>query len=205
MTDVPATPANQGLRINLLRVTVVLLLPLLVFSESAWLHPEWLFDIFEVTGVFLVIAGVLGRFWAILYIGGRKNAEVLQEGPYSICRHPLYLFSVVGVVGFGMMLGSVFLTAVMAMLVFVILSVTARREEAYLVARFAEQYRSYARRTPRILPNPALFRSRDEVTFNVETLRRNFFDALVFLSLIPLAELLEAAKELHWFPTFVIY
>lgn len=198
-------PANQRLRINLLRLAFLVMLPLLVFSESAWLHPEWLFDLFEVSGVFLVIAAVLGRFWSILYIGGRKNSEVMQDGPYSMCRHPLYFFSCLGTIGFGLMLGSVVLTGILGVAAFVILSTTAAREEAFLTAEFGERYQDYAARTPRILPRPSLFHTRSEITFNVETLRRNFFDALVFLSFIPLAELLEGLKEDTHLPTFLIY
>ena len=40
----------------------------------------------------LLLAAVLGRFWAILYIGGRKNAEVMQDGRIRSCRIRFYLF-----------------------------------------------------------------------------------------------------------------
>ncbi len=83
---------RQKIRIRILRLAFLAMLPLVIFSRSAWLEPEWLFDLFEVAGIFLVIFGVLGRFWSILYIGGHKNLTVIQSGPYSICRHPLYLF-----------------------------------------------------------------------------------------------------------------
>lgn len=205
MTDATIKPANQKRRLNLLRAAAALLLPLFVFSRSAWSEPEWLFDLFEVTGIFLVIAAVLGRFWAILYIGGRKNAEVLQDGPYSLCRHPLYLFSLIGTLGFGLMLGSVVLTAALGLLVLLILSRTAAGEEAFLHAEFGPAYARYAATTPRLVPRLSNFHTRAHVTFSVETLRRNFFDALVFLSFIPLAELLEGLKEAHTVPTFLIY
>src|SRR5262245_36841884 len=38
-------------------------------------------------------AGAGARFWATLYIGGRKERELVTDGPYSLCRHPLYLGS----------------------------------------------------------------------------------------------------------------
>lgn len=49
-----------------------------------------------------IVACVLIGFWSILYIGGRKNQMIMQDGPYSMCRHPLYLFSTIGVFGFGL-------------------------------------------------------------------------------------------------------
>lgn len=205
MTDLSTQPANQKLRITILRLTFLAILPLILFSESAWLHPEWLFDTLEVTGIFLVIIAVLGRFWSILYIGGRKNSMVMQDGPYSVCRHPLYLFSTIGTIGLGLMLGSLILTALLGALTFTILSMTAANEEKFLRSEFGPAYDAYAAKTPRILPNFALFHTPSEITFSTAPLRGNLFDAMVFLSFIPLAELMEWLKEDTALPTFLIY
>ena len=196
---------RQKIRIRILRLAFLAMLPLVVFSRSAWIELEWLFDLFEVAGIFLVIFGVLGRFWAILYIGGHKNLTVIQSGPYSICRHPLYLFSTIATAGFGLMLGSVVLTALLGVVVFVILSLTAQREERFLRAEFGGAYEAYAARVPRIWPDLSLFTTPREVVFSVPHLRGNFFDALVFLSFIPLAELMEWLKEEAIVPTFPIF
>ena len=55
--------------------------PDLLFTSLAWM---------------LFIAGAALRFWSTLYIGGRKlggrkQNGVVTEGPYSLCRNPLYL------------------------------------------------------------------------------------------------------------------
>lgn len=198
-------PVRQYIRIWILRAAVATLLPLILFTRSAWTDPEWLFDIFEVMGIFAIIAGVLGRFWAVLYIGGRKNNMVMQDGPYSICRHPLYLFSTIATVGFGLMLGSIVVTAILGGVVFLILSVTAAKEERFLRSEFGGQYDDYAARVPRIIPKPSLFSTAPRVEFNVVSLRVNLADALVFLSLIPIAELAESLKEWGILPTIPLY
>lgn len=202
---VPAAPVNQGRRIAVLRLAFLLMLPLLVFSRAAWDRNVWTFEVLEVAGITLIIAAVLGRFWAVLYIGGRKNATVMQDGPYSICRHPLYLFSTIGVVGFAAMLGSVIVTTILGLLTFAILNITANREERYLRATFGPAYEAYAARVPKILPKISLFSTPAEITFSVASLRGNFFDAMVFLSFIPLAELLKELKEYGMIPTFPLY
>jgi len=198
-------PVNQTLRITILRLSFLAVLPLMLFSRSAWMDPEWMFDILEVMGIFFVIFAVLGRFWSILYIGGHKNRTVMQDGPYSICRHPLYLFSTIGVLGLGMMLGSIVLTVLLGLLTFVILSVTARKEEQFLRAEFGDSYKTYEQRVPRIWPDISLFHTRNYVEFSVAHLKGNFFDALVFLAFIPLAELMEWVKEENLIATFLIY
>lgn len=205
MTTKAIIPANQTLRISILRLLFLLMLPLMLFSRSAWMEPGWMFEILEVMGLFFVIFAVLGRFWSILYIGGHKNRSIMQEGPYSICRHPLYLFSTIGVLGLGMMLGSIILTALLGVLTFVILSVTARKEEQFLRAEFGDSYQKYEQRVPRIWPDLSLFRTENYVEFSVAHLKGNFFDALVFLAFIPIAEIMEWVKEENLISTFLIY
>lgn len=205
MENVRALPANQKRRINTLRVIMLVLLPLVLFSRSGLPLPEVVLDLIECVGILLVIGGVLGRFWSILYIGSRKNAMVMRDGPYSICRHPLYLFSTLSVFGFGLMLGSLVLTALMTALVFYVLNDIASKEERFLRSEFGTLYEDYASVTPRILPRIGQFSSPGEVTFSTQTLRRNFFDALVFLSLIPIGEMTEYFKETMILPTFALY
>jgi protein-S-isoprenylcysteine O-methyltransferase Ste14 len=170
-------------------------LPLLIFTQSAWTEPEWMFELLEVAGILSIIAGVLGRFWAILYIGGHKNQTVMQDGPYSICRHPLYLFSTIGVIGFGLMMGSFLITALLGAAVFLILTATAKREEFFLRSEFGPAYDTYAARVPQIFPKLSLFRTEPNIQVNIRTLRVNLFDSFVFLALIPIADLMEVAKE----------
>lgn len=194
---------NQVIRINLLRLAFLLCLPAIVLTQSAW--PEPVFEVLEILGLAAVVAAVLGRFWSILYIGGHKNNTVMQDGPYSVCRHPLYLFSTLGVVGLGLMLGSLVLALGLGGLTLLILSVTARKEEAILRGMFGGAYAAYAARVPMILPKPSLFQSPATITVSVAHLRENLMDALVFLTFIPLAELMEVIKEMGLFTTFPIF
>lgn len=198
-------PANQKRRINTLRAVMLVVIPLVLFTRPGLPLNGGLMDAIESAGMLLVIGGVLGRFWSILYIGSRKNALVMRDGPYSMCRHPLYLFSTLSVFGFGLMLGSLILTMVMTMLVFYVLNDIASKEEQFLRSEFGPAYDEYAACTPRIIPRVSLFSSPDTVTFETGTLRRNFFDALVFLSLIPIGELTEHFKDIDVLPTFPVF
>src|SRR5690606_3780656 len=114
-------------------------------------------------------------------------------------------FSTVGVVGFGLMLGSIVLAVLLGGAVFAILSATAAREEAWLRHEFGPAYRAYAARVPRIWPKPSLFRTTPTITASVHALRGNFADALVFLALIPIAEVMEALKAGGALPGLHVY
>lgn len=190
--DTQVRPVRQKIRIWILRLAFVAVLPVLVLTASAWPAQGGVAGVLDVMGILLVFAAVLGRFWAILYIGSRKNAEVMQDGPYSICRHPLYLFSTIGVAGFGLMLGSLVLAAGLTTLTFAILYMTAAKEEAYLRHQFGAAYDAYSARVPRILPRLGLFTTEPRVDVSIFDLRGNFMDALVFIGFIPLAKALTA-------------
>lgn len=208
MTSIADTPRRkapplQRYRIATLRVLFAAAAVPILLGASQWSGAPA--TALHVAGVLCVVAAVLGRFWAILYIGGRKDAGVMQDGPYSVCRHPLYLASTLGVIGFGLLLGSLVLAAGLGGMVWLVLSRTARHEEAHLRARFGAAYDAYAARVPRMRPDPRLFRTPAEVTFSVAQLRRNLADAMVFLATIPLAgaiNLMHGAGVLHGFPLY---
>lgn len=199
-------PFNQKIRIAALRLFFLFVaLPLVIFTRSEWPEGGLVFEILENLGIFLVIGAVLGRFWAILYIGAMKNRTVMEDGPYSICRHPLYFFSTMGVVGFGLMLGSFLIAGLLGGAAFLILSATAKREEAFLRGEFGPAYDAYAARVPMIWPKPSLFQAPPTVTSSIRALRANFADALVFLAFIPLAEIMEGVKEATILPVFTVF
>lgn len=187
-------PFNQRIRIGALRAGAALLVPLLVLIPPCS-DPEGLAAAsMRLVGITLILACVLGRLWAILYIGSRKNLGVIVDGPYSITRNPLYFFSTVGAFGVGLMFAKLSLAALIGTVVFLILLLTARREQSFLTREFGAEYATYAARVPMFLPRPSLFTTEASITFSPNTIRRNLRDALVFLAAIPFAQV----SELLW-------
>lgn len=204
-----ARPANQKRRIAVLRIAFALAALPLMLAVPVWDAASPAGAVLHLAGIFCIVAAVLGRFWAILYIGGRKNAEVMQHGPYSLCRHPLYLFSTIGVAGFGLLLGSLTLAAGLGVMGFAILSATAAREERFLTASFGAAYRDYAARVPRILPRirpgSRQFSTPATMIFSVASLRGNLADAAVFLACLPVAEAIRLAHQAGMLRGFPLY
>jgi len=58
---------------------------------------------------------------------------------------------------------------------------------------------------PMIWPNPVLFQTPHEITVRVQALRVNLQDAVVFLSFIPMAALLQWLKHADYVTTFPLY
>ena len=192
------------IRINLLRGLFIGMLPVAIMVQPAF-QDSATGDVLEQTGLILIITGILGRAWAILYIGGRKNNAVVTDGPYSLCRHPLYLFSSVAVLGFGLLLQSVTLAALMLALFGGTLYLTAGKEEQRLRGLFGSAYDDYARKTPRLLPALGQFHTPRQVTVSVDHLRGNFWDATVFVFLIPAAEIIERLREAQILPAIGVF
>ena len=199
------SPFSQKIRITILRALALCILPTPLFIRPYY-DDTLLGDVMEQAGVILIVACVFGRCWTILYIGGRKNEILVMTGPYSICRNPLYLFSTIGVLGFGLMLQSLIYAALMTSLVFLIFVWTIRKEEVFLRQKFGGIYATYADRTPRIVPtNIKIINHALSVTINVQVLKRTFLDSILFVLLIPISEVFEILRELNTAATFVLY
>jgi len=191
-------------RINLLRLLFLLLAPV-IFVSRPFFDDTVTSEISEVLGLLFIISGILGRAWSILYIGGKKNISLITIGPYSMCRHPLYLFSTLAVMGFGLLLQSIVLTVVLTAVFGAALAVNAMKEEARLRAMFGDDYADYARKTPAVLPAIGKFHTDNQVTFDADHLKSNFWDATVFVFLIPLAAIIESVQDAGWIPTVPVY
>ncbi len=136
-----------------------------------------------------------GRMWSTLYIGGRKSAEIVDTGPYSIMRNPLYFFSAVAAAGAGAQVGSYTLTAGFAILCWLAFTIVIRREEAYLSLKMGAAYQNYLSRVPRFFPNPLLYRDQQEVTFRPKLFRQTLKDGLIFFVAIPVFEFIEIGQK----------
>ncbi len=176
-----------------------------VFAVTESVHPpgETAHEMIEWLGIVLIVACILGRTWASLYIGGRKIEEFVQTGPYSVMRNPLYFFSFLGAAGVGMQVGSVTLGLVCAGLAWLVFTVVVRQEEKVLEARYGATYRDYLLRVPRFLPNPRLWHDEPTLTIRPPRVLMTFADALVFLLAVPLAEFFEHLQSTGVIPVLL--
>ena len=143
-------------------------------------------------GLLLVAVGVAGRVWSVAYLAGRKDKVLVVDGPFSICRNPLYLFSFMGVLG--LCLYTKMLTIVLLVMPFFVWvhARSVRREETRLRARFGEAYDAYTRRVPRLIPSFAHFSESEALPVNGVLFRRGVMEVMLFFILIGLFELAEA-------------
>lgn len=181
----------------------LLLLFLLLFTHSLSPSGAFLHETIEWTGYGLILLCIAGRTWCALYIGGRKKQILVCEGPYSMSRNPLYLFSVLGGAGIGFQSGSLLIGLALGLFVFALFSVVILHEEDYLRRRFATEFAAFAAVVPRWGPRFSTWRDPAEVVVHPRLVLVTFRDALVFLLAIPLLELIEIAQDSGWLPVLL--
>jgi len=152
----------------------------------------------EALGLAAIVFAIVGRAWCSLYIGGRKKAEIVVRGPYSITRNPLYVFSFFGAFGVGAQSGSLTIAVLFMLASYAVFYLTVRREEAWLGATFGAAYEAYKARTPRFLPRLSLWRDETELSVRPSFFLTTIRDGLVFLLAIPLFEAIDLAQAEGW-------
>lgn len=169
----------------------------LVTQSIGGLDGEWHQRV-ESVGFVAMILAIVGRAWCSLYIGGRKKAEIVDRGPYSVTRNPLYVFSYIGAFGIGAQSGSVTIGLGFVLAAMAVFYLTVRREEAFLEREFGAVYIAYKARTPRFWPRFSLWRDEDDLTIRPKLFVTTIRDGLVFLLAIPVFELIDAGQAAHW-------
>lgn len=117
--------------------------------------PEWA----RWLGVSLGVLADLLAWWVFTSLGNnvsptvvtRADHRLVTSGPYRWVRHPLYSMGLIAYLGFALLAENGFI-GLLAVLVFLVLSIRVPKEEAMLVARFGEAYRVYMRQTGRYFP-----------------------------------------------------
>lgn len=157
----------------------------------------------EAFGIGLIGAAILGRLWCTLHIGGRKSAEIVTTGPYSITRNPLYVFSALAAVGAGAQTGSVVVALIFGMATIAAFHVVIAREERFLGETFGQPYRDYLLVVPRFWPKFLLYRDTETVIARPALMYRTLTDGLVFFLAIPGFELIEWAQGAGHLPVLL--
>ena len=176
---------------------------LLPFIQSFWGIESAMHETLEWIGYVLIFAGVFGRVWCSAFIGGRKNYELIDIGPYSIVRNPLYVFSFLAVTGVALTTGMI-AVAVAAMSLFLIYyRFVIEREEEALLDAYGAPYADYLARVPRWWPRPSLWREPGEIVVRPRYVYLTLRDIGWIILLFPAVEAIDAAQAAGWLPVLL--
>jgi protein-S-isoprenylcysteine O-methyltransferase Ste14 len=150
----------------------------------------------EILCYLLVAVATMGRLWCGIYVFGRKSDELCLDGPYSICRNPLYLFSFIG--GMGVVMAS---NHILLMIVFVAIScfyyfMVVKSEEKRLLRLFGHEYEIYCSKVMRFRPNFRNHWSREKLEVNPKLIFHAMVKNMWFFWLLFTLEIIETLKRI---------
>lgn len=190
-------------RIRNTRLVAILVLGALLVVAPQWGRHGLVAEILRWSGYVALIVGVMGRVWCSAYIGGQKSKFIVDVGPYSATRNPLYVFSFIGLMGIGLVAGTLTVTAIFAIAFAVYYRGVVAGEEAFLAECHPDEFADYVKRVPRWIPNLSLYREGTEPM----GLPRNVFitirEASVFFLALPLFTLIGWLQESGLLPVLL--
>ena len=156
--------ATEPLAARLLTIAYISVAFCLLFwraSPFAWLNGRFMphEPVAEWTGAALAWAGAAIAIWARLSIGDNWSARVnvkvghqlVRSGPYAYVRHPIYSGFLLSAIGTALTVGE-WRALVAVVIVGVVHSLKARREERMMSAEFGDSYAEYRRHTGFLVP-----------------------------------------------------
>ncbi len=188
-------------RMRSTRILLTLVVLLILFTSPV-IRPNTFWElIFDWVGYFLIIAACFGRVFSAAFICGTKNEQLSMQGPFSIVRNPLYVFSFLGTVGVGLLSGHVIIFALLLGAFFLYYPDVVKSEEEFLLGHFGEQYEAYQREVPRWIPKNFTMDMPETFPVYPRLLLVTIRDSSLFFLVFPFVETVEMMHKSGLLPT----
>jgi protein-S-isoprenylcysteine O-methyltransferase Ste14 len=166
------------------RLLAIALAAYLFYVPNPWPHHESTVLAMSLAGTLLMFAGILGRVFSTLSIGGLKDRVVVQTELYSVCRNPLYFSSFLMAVGTGLLFARLDFTVLLVVAFMVVFYPMMRNEARVLREKFPD-YAEYQRQVPLFFPNFQRWKDRGRYEINFDLLKRTLLESSLILLAIP--------------------
>jgi protein-S-isoprenylcysteine O-methyltransferase Ste14 len=177
---------------------VVWILYAMVFASVLFGQPtpetDHRYEYVEILAYLMVGLATLGRAWCGLYVFGRKNKELCQDGPYSICRNPLYLFTFMGAMGVAVGSGRILLVIAFGLIYCFYYWLVIKFEERRLGKLFGKEFEQYCARVRRFVPGFQNYRSRERIEINPHLVFKRIVKGMWFFWLFTALEVIKSLK-----------
>jgi protein-S-isoprenylcysteine O-methyltransferase Ste14 len=140
-------------RLTISQIWIVGVFCLTLFSQSKWNESELFEESFFAIALILTVIGSFGRIWSLAHIAGRKNDQLVSVGPYSMCRNPLYLFSLLAAIGIGLSTCTFTIPIAIVIGFAMLYPSVIRVEEERLASLYGPTFDSYCLSTPKFFPS----------------------------------------------------
>ena len=191
------------MRILFTRLYVALLAGLILFSSSHWQPGPFGAAAILLAALVLTSAAAVGRLWWSLYIAGYKKSCLVTDGPYAMCRNPLYFFSMIGALGVALMTHTLTIPLLVLLSFAIYYPNVIRAEEADLTRIHGAPFEVYRGQTPAFFPRWSLLKEPDTYQVKPRVFRNHMGSAVWFILAIGLIALLQAARAAGQIPALI--
>jgi protein-S-isoprenylcysteine O-methyltransferase Ste14 len=189
-------------RIAISKVFAVPVALMALFTASKWRNYPLFGEMLFAAGCALVGVASVGRLWCALYISGYKKQSLITAGPYSLCRNPLYFFSLLGAIGVGLATETIVIPLVIGIAFALYYPAIIKAEEVKLRGLHSERYEVYCNSVPRFIPRASLLTEPPEYLVNPRIFRKSMIHTLWFVWLVGMLEIVSALRELGVLPVY---
>ena len=181
-------------------ITVLMSISLSYWEPSPLIEESLMMSACILTGI-----GAFGRIWCSLYIAGRKDNELVQSGPYALCRNPLYFFSMIGSFGIGLASETITIPLIILLAFVIYYPTVILSEEKRLAQIFGDQYEQYKSKVPSFFPKFSLMKSIEPSSYTINPIafRRSILDTVWFIWLLGIIEFLSGCHEAGLLPNIL--
>ena len=161
----------------------------------------------DIIGFAFVLIGGFGRIWASLYIEGNKIGKIISKGPYSMMRNPLYVFSLILLMGYCLAIQSIIIASVSIILFALIYLPTIYNEEKRLLSAHSQSYERYYQKTPRFLPKFSNYKESEtgrEISVNIRNIKNVLIEIAGFIFFFGIIKLLDLLHYIKAIPNLYI-
>ncbi len=187
-------------RMYVSRIAMVLVVLLVLFTRQTFKDGSPVHETLDLIGILLVALCAMGRIYSTAFLGGHKNQKLIDYGPFSVVRNPLYMFSLLGITGIALMSNQIFVIFGLPLAFLLLYEGLISREEKFLKETFGEEYEAYCKRVPQLIPRFSVYQAPDTIVASPKLLWQAFRDATVWFIPIEVFELIEFAQQTGWLP-----
>jgi protein-S-isoprenylcysteine O-methyltransferase Ste14 len=192
---------SEKFRLPVSRAATLISLVFLCTTRSRWeTNHEAVTTILFFLATILVGVASLGRLWCSLYIAGFKNHRLITEGPYSLSRNPLYFFSSIGAIGLGLATETLTFPLAFILMFFLYYPRVIKGEEKRLKQLHGLEFDVYRNQVPAFFPKLKGFIEPETYSVKPVVFRRHVLDAVWFIWILGIIELVEGLKEIGVLP-----
>lgn len=191
----------EAARIPVSRGAAAIMLGLLLLASPREISSDSE-TLLKAAGFVLAGVGAIGRLWCSIYIGGRKTHELVMDGPYALCRNPLYLFSLIGALGVAMAAHSLTIFLLVGVFFSLYYPGVIRSEESKLRPLYGKAFDDYCASTPVFFPRRFGNLSETPRMVDVRLFRKDMAEVIWFILAVALMSGLDVLRAHSVLPSF---